>query len=287
MSGFNQQTELYNAQVANIELVRGRRGRLAAKFLGSQSRFGLYASGPLGGGSIPISYNIWVKTDAQETEMVIAHYGQIWGIMSDHENPKNFHTLTLENGNPKLYISVDAYLVPSTALNLNDGKWHHLSVSMSKKSCLLSEVEMYIDGKQVKTYTPQNDNHIFHVTGGRMSLGGFGYSANYEALFPNMIPYEGLLDEFILFARPVAKDLKWMMAPAYDVEYSKGCAGTAAAGYVNMHAGAKKCKQRCNKNKTWCAGYQFSKSTGQKQCTLFEVAVFGEATSKTRCGIML
>jgi len=274
--------------VANIELVRGRRGRLAAKFFGSQSRFGIFASGPVGGGSIPISYNIWVKAYAQETEMVIAHYGELWALnLGPSENPKHFHTLTLDNGNPKLYISANAHLAPSTALNLNDGKWHHISVSMSKKSCLLSEVEMYIDGKQVQTYTPQKDSHIFHLTGGRMSLGGFGYSANYEGLFPNMKPYEGLLDEFILFARPAAKDLKWMIAPAYDVKYTTGCAGTAAAGYINKAVGARKCKKLCNVNKSWCKGYQLSRSD-KKQCTLFEeVTGFGEATWRTRCGIML
>jgi hypothetical protein len=279
--------EQYDAQVANVELVHGRRGLLAAKFLGTESRFGVYSTGPHGGGTIPISYNIWVKTSTQNREMVLVHYGQIWGDITNFREDKDCHTLTLDDGNPKLSVGVNTHLIPKESLSLNDGEWHHISVSMKKKSCLLSEVEMYIDGNSIQTYTPQKNKHIFHITGGKLSLGGFGYSSNYEDLFPNMKPYEGLIDEFILFGRPAARsDLRWMLAPAYDTKYATTCASTTGARNT-LAIGNRKCKQRCSDN-TWCKGYQFSRATGKKECVLFdETLMFGEPLKRTRCAIRL
>jgi len=281
--------EQYNAQVANIDLVQGRRGMSAGKFT-SASRFAIYSGGPHGGGNM-MSYNVWIKT-VQDEEMVLVHYGKVWGDVASPLSTKDFHMLTLDKGNPTLYIGTNAKLVPLQPLELHDDAWHHLSVSMPERSCLLSEVTMYIDGKMVSVYTPQDaqDRHIFHFSGGKLSLGGFGYSSNYEKAFPSVQPYTGLMDDFLLFGRPVSsKELEWMTAPNYDIRYGTSCIRTQQVNTepIKITTGLKKCKRKCAKH-GWCKGYEFSKFSDEKKCTLFkQPPEFGESKPNTRCALML
>jgi hypothetical protein len=268
----------YDAQVANLKLVPGRRGVNAAEF-SEQSRFGIFARGPHGAGNI-VSYNIWIKTAEKGSEMVLVHYGQTWGDLLKTKWNKDFHTLTLNNGNPTLYISPVSKLLPVQRLQLNDNKWHHISVSMSNKSCLLSEVLMYIDGETVETFVPKNDKHIFHTTSGSMSLAGFGYTSNFHEIFPNMKPFIGLMDEFIVFAKPVSHQLSWMTAPSYQVRYGTECLsnGGISSSFIMSH---NKCKKKCIRS-DWCKGYQYSRRSRQDRCTMFEALQYGERRSNTR-----
>lgn len=272
----------YDAQVANIEMVPGRRGKWAGKFT-EHSRFSIFARGPHGAGNL-VSYNIWIKTMEQDSEMVIVHYGHVWGDLLRDKSMKDFHTLTLDHGNPTLYISHDSKLIPVKALKLNDNQWHHISVSMSEKSCLLSQVVMYIDGEKVQTFVPQNDKHIFHITSGSMSLAGFGYSTNFEKLFPQMKPFVGSLDDFIMFGKALSYELKWMTAPSYNVQYGRDCKSNNSLSR-SITTSHKKCKKQCNHSPS-CKGYRFSTAEGQKNCTLYDILPsFGPSKQNTRCAI--
>jgi len=277
-------SEQYDAQVANIELVDGRRGYSAGKFE-MNSRLAIYSGGPHGPGTV-IAYNLWIKTTQQNSEMVLVHYGSYWGNVVKN-NAKDFHTLTLDHGIPTLYVSHKKKLVPATDQGLNDNKWHHISVFMPKHSCLLSEVVMAIDGERVKTRKPQIDENIFHLTGGRISIGGFGYSSNYEALFPKMTPYVGLMDDFLLYGRPVENhDLTWMTSPNYDTRFGISCNQTEVESKTRMIP-HKKCKQMCS-TRSWCKAYEFSKSQDGKKCLLFKgTPTFGEVKERTRCAVRL
>jgi Laminin G domain. len=217
--------------------------------------------------------------------MVIVHYGQVWGDLLNGKTGKDFHTLTLDNGNPTLYISPDSRLIPVNSLQLNDDKWHHISVSMSEKSCLLSEVLMYIDGNKVDAFVPNLDKHIFHVTSGSMSIAGFGYTSNFDELFPHMKPFVGALDEFILFGKPAVNHLGWMTAPSYVVRYATNCVAKSGLSTTTVITSHKKCRKLCDRT-SWCKGYQLSKQTGQNQCTLFEMPEYGTHISKVRCAIL-
>lgn len=196
----------YDAQIANLDI---RQTEIRSfGFMKEDSRIGIYGVGPHSGGST-ISYSISINSNSK-SEMILIHYGLNFGILSQ----KNIYTLTLKNGTPLLYISLDAILKPVKEHALNDGKWHHIAVSMPTESCTLSDVIMYVDGKTVKTVVTK-DEHIFFSTSGRLSIGGFGYSnEEYESVFPHLSPYVGKLDEFYLWGRPIKKnDLEFAMEP--------------------------------------------------------------------------
>lgn len=278
--------EQHNAQVANINLVPGRRGLKAASFT-TFSRFAIYANGPHGAGNL-ISYNLWIKT-TQSGEMVLVHFGSLWGEASKPAlHNKDILLLTLNNGSPNLYIGPNDKLIPSANLYLNDGNWHHLSVSMPQKSSLLSEVTMFVDGNYLAAYTPpgSEDRHIFHHTGGTLSLGGFGYSTNYEVVFPGMKPYTGLMDDFRLYGKPItASALKWMTAPNFIIKYETSCDEITPKRKI-LKAGLENCKKKCSKKK-WCEGFGFV-GGGLRQCTLYDQKPdFGEKKSKHTCSVKM
>jgi len=63
---------------------------------------------------------------------------------------------------------------------------------------------MYVDGLKINTNV-QGDRFIFYSTGGRMNLGGFGYSdSGFEDAYPGRGAFIGVLDDFTLHARPLA-----------------------------------------------------------------------------------
>jgi len=194
--------ELYDAQIANITLVHqpSSRGTYYAQFT-ENSRFGIFANGPHNPG-IPVSFALWIKFDqsTRETsnEMLLVHYGNNFGVNSK----KSIFTLTLNNGTPALYNSPTSVLVPEDSFTLGDDEWHHIAVSMPKHSCKLSEVVIYIDGTSIRTKTTGNDKHIFFVTSGRVSIGGFGHSSpSFESAYPHVSSYVGAVDDFSMWSR--------------------------------------------------------------------------------------
>jgi len=194
--------QLYDAQIANITLVHqpSSRGTYYAQFT-ENSRFGIFANGPHNPG-IPVSFALWIKFDqsTRETsnEMLLVHYGNNFGVNSK----KSIFTLTLNNGTPALYNSPTSVLVPEDSFTLGDDEWHHIAVSMPKHSCKLSEVVIYIDGTSIRTKTTGNDKHIFFVTSGRVSIGGFGHSSpSFESAYPHVSSYVGAVDDFSMWSR--------------------------------------------------------------------------------------
>eukprot|EP00554_Chaetoceros_debilis_P001937 CAMPEP_0194096130 /NCGR_PEP_ID=MMETSP0149-20130528/57183_1 /TAXON_ID=122233 /ORGANISM="Chaetoceros debilis, Strain MM31A-1" /LENGTH=1139 /DNA_ID=CAMNT_0038782097 /DNA_START=91 /DNA_END=3507 /DNA_ORIENTATION=+ len=194
----------YNAQVGNIALVEGRNGGHAAKFH-ANSRMGIYGIGPFSAGE-SISFGFWFKTYQSKRKMVLLHYANYWGKVVDSSD-KNYFSLALDNGIPVIHTRLSTELKALKTQNLADGKWHHIAVSMPQKSCLVSELEMYVDGILVNTIV-DNDHHIFQTTSGRLNIGGFGYSnAGFEDIYPRANPFEGKIDDFSLFARPINIDI--------------------------------------------------------------------------------
>jgi len=189
----------YDAQLANVKL-KYSEGRSYGKFT-DRSRLAIYGTGPHSGGSM-ISYTLWIKTK-NASDMILVHYGHYFsGISSKH-----IYTLTLQNGTPMLYISPTATLRPRRKYDLNDGNWHHIAVSMPRKSCTLSEVIIYVDGEAINTIADKYDGNIFFTTSGRLSIGGFGYShESYEENFPHLSPFNGMLDELYVWGRALKED---------------------------------------------------------------------------------
>ena len=90
---------------------------------------------------------------------------------------------------------------------LNDGKWHHVAVSMPKKDCLLSEVQFYVDGQAVGSKVAGQDNRVNVSLANKVTIGGLGHG-NGKTPFSKLIhvelgikPFEGSLDEISVWSR--------------------------------------------------------------------------------------
>jgi len=288
IGSFGQQ---YDAQVsASVKLSKKAiNGAYSGEFT-ETSRLGFYATGPLAAGGI-ISFSFWFKTTNVE-EMIMFHYGHYFGQKVNFK--KDVYTLTLSNGTPILYSGADNFVKPAKQQNLNNGQWHHISVSMPKKSCRLSEVDMYINGKTVKTNTPQEDRYLFFVTSGKMSIGGFGYSSvGFEKVFPNLRSYFGGIDEFYLWSRPLEKDdLLLAMQKNFIMRHNMGC-NKQGTSYKPVKVKVKAdCEIKC-RAKLDCWGFQRWTDTTKapkirEKCIHFKERPKGYRgkSSTTSCGIV-
>jgi hypothetical protein len=199
----------YDAQVGGIKLVDGVSGT-AGQFDGT-SRMGIFGVGPHGPGNA-ISLSFWLKTDKSSGNFIIFLYGQSFG---NDETSKDIQLITLEKGNIIMHRRSNSRYVPAENTKLADNNWHHIAVSMPFDNCLLSQVEVYIDGKKKDYSVVGVDDYMFHTTSGRCSIAGFGYASDiYEKIFPSVKPFIGFIDEFKLYTRGLTKmDLKKDMKP--------------------------------------------------------------------------
>jgi len=197
---FGQQ---YDGQIVNIPLESGIIGY--AGLFSDESRFAFYSTGPFSGGDVA-SVSLWINTVHAQKQMILVHYGAIFGSSID-KTTKDFFTLVLDNGVPTVYLGKKKILKSTGHNLLADGQWHHIAVSMPTKSCLLSQVNIYVDGIKTITWLLDSDDYIFTTTSGRLSLGGYGYSAKYfDDIFPEMETYSGYMDDFKFHSRPLTSN---------------------------------------------------------------------------------
>ena len=117
--------EAYDAQVANLVLkkVRSISGKYSVLFRRkSHARHSIFSFGPHSPGTI-ISFSVWIRT-RQSSEMIIVHYGDVWN------SSRSIFSLTIDEGRPKLYARENTFLTTINGVAVNDGKWHHIAVSM-------------------------------------------------------------------------------------------------------------------------------------------------------------
>ena len=198
--------------------------------------------------------------------MILLHYGKVHG--SDAKSSKDIFSVALEKGKPVIYKSPNTSLVSVDNVRLDNGEWHHLAVSMPKQSCLLSEVKIWIDGISVKSKVNGEDEHLFLHTGGRLSLGGFGYSApSYEEQFPHLTPFIGLIDNFFMWGRPIKKSPDLQLATEKNFEKFKKtkCMGEKMDVFRSSRS---TCRKIC-RFEPRCWGYEFRKTINGKKCTHF------------------
>jgi len=193
----------YDAQVCNILPVEGRDGGYGGYFYGDNTRMAVMGTGPFSAGET-ISFGLWFKTWQSKRKMVITHHSNYWGEGAVIKNgTKDSLTLVLDRGIPVIQTQPSRKVISTNPKNFADGVWHHIAVSMPRKSCYLSELKMYIDGHPVRT-SAIGDRPIFHTTSGRLSFGGFGYSnSGFEDVYPDLEPYSGVLDDIVFFSRPL------------------------------------------------------------------------------------
>ncbi len=184
----------YDAQYANIALAEGPRGK--AGVFNPKSQMAVYGAGPHGHGNV-ISYALWMRTTSKQ-DMVLINTGRngLRGLMN----------LNLKNGQPELLLAANARLIANVQ-KLNDGKWHHIAVSMPKKDCKLSEVQFYVDGQGVESKVVGQDNRVNVSLANKVTIGGLGHGPS-KTPFSQLIhieqgikPFEGSLDEVSVWAR--------------------------------------------------------------------------------------
>ena len=275
--------EQFDAQMANIDFVLGKVGQSAGSF-NESSRLGIFGTGPNAAGNI-VSFSVWINTSNSNSEMILVHYGSVFG---SNASSKDFFTLTLNNGKPKIYTQAQRFMTSSDDMNIADGSWHHVGVSMPRKSCLLSEVEVYVDGKMISTDGPETDKHIFTTTSGRMSFGSFGYSSNvYASTFPEMKTYQGLMDDLKVWSRPLTTSDFPSFKKTFHVSNGFQC-NRKGIQKVQIRAKLKRCKTRCRKMPR-CFGFEFRVlPAGKPKCFLLKgVPTLGPARPKTKCAIVV
>lgn len=188
----------YSALTANVELTDGPHGK--AGLFSKNSRMGVFAMGPLQQDHA-VSYALWMKTTSPENQMLI-NTGSIWS-----KNLKEFLNLHLNDGVPEAVIS-NTQKLSAVGAKLNDGQWHHIAVSMPHDSCLLSEVEIYVDGERAETELSGSDRNLYFNQAMRLNIGGLNYSNPGFDQLPGK-SFVGAMDDVSLWTRPLtAADVK-------------------------------------------------------------------------------
>lgn len=179
-------SDSYDAQIANVAFSQ------KGLHFTDDSRVAIGSMGPFGAGEM-ISCALRFKTFSSR-DMVLSFYGGKFG----KSKTKDVFLLTLQNGNPILYFGKKTFLAPRISLSLDDGSWHSIIITMPSKSCLYSEMKMIINGEEVETELNGQDTHIFFITSGHVSLGGWGYShTGFGAkLFGHIENYRGRISNF-------------------------------------------------------------------------------------------
>ena len=272
--------QFYDAQIGDLTLVEGIHGASAGLF-NSQSVMATFAMGPQAGGQV-ISVAMWIKTSVKK-ELILFHYDHKF---NGNSRDNNF-SMTLAYGQPKLYSSSTSVLQPAIPINLNDGRWHHIAVTMIRRSCLLSEVLMYIDGKSVRTQAI-NDDYLYVSSYGSLSIGGLGYSNTKETEFPSWRPYEGVIDEIYVWDRRIwpRNDLATAMKKNFKASHGRECKQQDGSISIYYIKNTDECSYQCSLNRL-CWGYeiQFNSHT-ESVCKLFtggERPLVGDNNSVSSC----
>lgn len=257
--------EQYDAQITNLTFDKGINGQSAAIF-SQHSRVAIGSFGPMGMGEM-ISFSFFFKTNSTK-EMILAAYGSqysphyrndIADLMDEesYDIPKDLLLLSLKNGVPHLYVSHRRYILSSIQEGiLNDNEWNSIAISMPSKSCLMSEIKIYINGSLKPTEVIGSNTRMFFYTTGSLSLGGWGYAHEHnELLFPNVTHFTGSMDEFNLWGRSISsKDLKKSMKKKFVRNMNVICDGTQSELSAGKRS-PKKCRAKC-KNRPSCWGYE-------------------------------
>jgi len=196
MGSFSEQ---YDAQVANIELVPGRKANSLAGKFSSNSRFGVFSVGPYTAG-MAHSIALWTKTSEASKKMMLLYFGPNWSSSN-----KDSLRLMLQNGELHFQFSENTgkFQLAEKKM-LADDQWHHIAVIMPFNSCRYSEVQLYIDGVRCETQqTHGSDNHMFFQTFGHLNIGGYGYRKNFDNDDGLLHMFEGEVDDVMVWSKPL------------------------------------------------------------------------------------
>lgn len=187
----------YDAQIANLRISNDSpTGSGQVGVFDEDTRVAIGSMGPLIAGQ-SFSCSLQFKTRSQNSEMILVSYSAAWKSPVN----KDFFLLTLKRGVPTVWINDKSYIQSASNIALSDGKWHTIFIEMPSDSCLLSDVIMMIDGDEVETQLSGIDQHIYFISTGLVTLGGFGYSSNVygSKYFQDTQNFVGKMESFKLW----------------------------------------------------------------------------------------
>jgi hypothetical protein len=213
---------------------------------------------------------MWIKTTATD-EMLLLHYDRPWKATASGLENKNMFSITLKDGLPRVYVSKAATLLSQHSEAVNDDGWHQIAVVMPHKSCKLSEVLLFIDGKKVSTRLT-NDTPLHFEYFGQLSIGGVGFArTDVSNLFPSWRPFVGYIDEVYLWQRRVyAKQLRTAPIRRFKRRKNSKCTPTGKVVTIDQVPKVGRCSGKCKRTVN-CVGFKTSAVQGSEdlQCTLF------------------
>ena len=173
--------------------------------------------------------------------------------------------------------------------NLNDGEYHHIAISMPSKSCLNSDVKMFVNGKLVRTSWNGKNENVFFVTSGKLSLGGFGYSNNnYDSVFPDKRNFAGTMDNFIVWGNTPMTQQR-LLRRGFKTNFENNvarCKSSQSRTFRKTLLPAKICKKRCLKQPE-CWGYELRNRKGNLHLCILHYGtrpkVIDASTQDDRC----
>lgn len=239
----------YDSQVANIDIIPNRVPGNSVGLFHNDSRFAIFGVGPFSGGEI-ISFSLWIKTKLT-SDTILVHYGKFI-------KGKDHMVFFLSNGVPEFKVKPNRVLRAINTPSIADDEWHHIAISMPSRSCRLSEIQMFIDGIAVETEANDENYYIFYQTAGSIAIGGFGYSSElFETLYPKAVPFQGMVDDFSLWSKPLENKIKFRRGMPNEC-MKKYSVKTKFKRY-------NQCKKKCKKEKN-CHGFAFRKGRNFVSC---------------------
>lgn len=170
-------------------------GRLnkAVLLVPEKSILGLSSMGPLSEGR-ECTIAMWVRTNALKRQILL-NTTSFWG-------PGEFFNLSINEGRLELILSPNQQKITKYS-GLNDGKWHHLVVTLPFDGAPLREVEFYIDGELQQDATDRGGSTAIKTS--QANWIGLGVllkksKVDLEQDY-GMRPFEGALDDFALWTR--------------------------------------------------------------------------------------
>ncbi|MBN3039933.1 MAG: metallophosphoesterase [Candidatus Omnitrophica bacterium] len=179
----------YDAIYNDVKIVNGINGK-AGRFI-SGSRMAIWALGPHYD-KHALSYSLWFKTSSVDNQVLINSASSFQRFL------RKFFNLNLNNGEPQVMAAKDKSLT-AEGVKLNDGKWHHIAVSMPYDGCKLSQVQIYADGDILKTRLSGEDEVLSFPRYVQLHIGCMGFSHD-EFDILGLKPFIEEMDEIGIWA---------------------------------------------------------------------------------------
>lgn len=215
------------------------------------SRVAIGSMGPLDGGTA-FSCILEFNTANSNDHMILVSYSHAWSSRSS----KDMFLMTLAKGRPRVYLDRNTYIQVDNSYFLSDGAWHKIFIKMPSKSCLLSKVQMYVDGKLVQTTLVGDDRHLYFTSTGYLTLGGWGYSSDQFSttrFYKTLQNFQGAMNMFALWMKNEENYIS-SVEDGFRIYPDRRCQRTFNTTKLGVMSSGE-CLERCKSNEL-CNGFE-------------------------------